>query len=264
MATNKSDRLPRGSNPPYVHAGEAFAMVREIYESAGGTCGIDMLSQIIGNSPSSSSFTKKIGSLKNYGLIHEPEKNRIELTPIGYGIAAPVSFGDDGRARKQAFLNIEFFARAYERHKGKLLPADEFLKNIFEQEIGVPRELSNDWISSFKQSAHAAGLLFARTDGKTQILETPIGSAESKPPMQEVGGSVEPTKPEARSVEVSPTTQPSVSHESGHTTKIALSGGRFAVFSIPDSITARDGQKLKSALAGLTSIIDSLIEDSSN
>lgn len=47
----------------------------------------------------------------------------------------------------------------------------------------------------------------------------------------------------------------------GHVSKIALSGGREAVFSIPDQLSARDAQKIKGALQGLSAIIDSMVDD---
>jgi len=48
---------------------------------------------------------------------------------------------------------------------------------------------------------------------------------------------------------------------SGHLTKIELSGGRYAAFTIPDHLTNRDAQRLKGALLGLSQIIDSMVDE---
>lgn len=262
MSRSKTDRLPRGSNPPFLSLAGACRLVKEIYEQAGGECGLDILSKLTGNSPSSSSFIKKLNALKCYGLLQEPERNRFKLTELGYPIAAPTSLMEEALARRTAFLSVDGWARIYERHKGKLLPADEFLRNIFEQEVGIPRELSGEWVTSFANAAKAACLLHHRSDGKTQILEEPIVASIEENSSRGAENN-EHKSPEAKLTEE--TARPSMSTiampDAGHTTKIELSGKRFAIFAIPDSITARDAQKLKGALTGLSAIIDSMIQE---
>ena len=155
---NKIERLKRGSNPPYIGLSDAFSLARGIYEQGGGMASYDVLSRLTGNSSSSSSFIKKVGALKAYGLATE-QSDTLTLTENGMAIAAPTSELSASSAKKAALLNISVFAKIYERHKGKLLPADEFLKNIVEQDSGIPKELSETWVTAFKAASRAAGLL---------------------------------------------------------------------------------------------------------
>ena len=163
--------------------------------------------------------------------------------------------------RKAAFLKIEPFVKIYERHKGKLLPADEFLRNILEQDAHVPKDLSASWVSSFKEAIRVAGLLYDRPDQKTQIMESAviaktINVAASIPTQEDT---VTVSEPKETITECEP---PSFGiSASGHNTRIALSENRYAVFSIPDRLTKREAIKIKAAITGMSSIIDSLVED---
>ena len=263
MATN-GDRYKKGSVPPFVGFAEVVSFAEKIYEHGGARASYDLLSQIFDNSTKSSSFTKKLAAMRWYGVVVEPSKGDVQLSETGLAIAAPQSPLASMNARKEAFLRIEPFSKVYERHKGKLLPADEFLKNIFEQDCGIPKDLSDSWVSSFKDAIRVAGLLYDRGDQKTQIMESAVVSrtvnvSSSLVSQPEAVGPIESV---ART-EAQPSVTAPISI-SGHNTKITLSGQRYALFSIPDSLTARDAQKIKSAITGLSAIIDSLVEDEKN
>src|ERR1700674_3811168 len=154
----ESERYKRGTRPPYISMSDGFQLIDQIYEQSGGRVSRDLFSRITGNSSSSSSFTKKANALKTYGLVVE-ENGDLALTADALAIVAPKSQDNSAEAKKNALLKVEVFAKIYQRHKGKLLPADEFLKNIIEQELHIPRELSKAWISALKDSLKATGLL---------------------------------------------------------------------------------------------------------
>jgi hypothetical protein len=258
----KSERLKRGSNPPYIGLVDSFSIVRSIYEDGGGQASYELMSRITGNSHSSSSFIKKVGALKSYGLITE-QNETIFLTDQGLAIAAPKSQPLEALAKKSALQNIAVFNKIYERHKGKLLPADEFLKNIIEQDAGIPRDLSSEWAKAFRVAARAAGLIYDRPDGKTQIIDNPLigsredhrgsGSSEGQP--QTIGGT---NTTERTTSAIIPTTLSPMT-ASGNTTRFELSDGRVAEFSIPFGISSKDAKRLKSYLEGLKLIIDAAI-----
>jgi hypothetical protein len=262
---SKPERMRRGSFPPYLGLTEAFDLTRLIYEQGGGQASFDLMSRLTGNSSSSSNFIKKIGAMKLYGLVSE-QNGTLMLTEQGFAIAAPTNEGSDGSAKKASLLSVPTFAKLFDRHKGKLLPADEFLRNIIEQDIGIPRELSSEWVRAFKDAAKAAALLFSRPDGKIQILETPSFETER----QAVRGEpLENSTPQpnphqfvdvsARAAPVAGATQAVPVSASGHNTRFELSDGRLAEFSIPFGISGRDAKRLKGFLKGLEFIIDSAI-----
>ena len=260
---NDSVRYPRGSVPLIISLGEAFDIAGKLYEQAGGIASTDLLSQLLGNSASSSSFVKKVNALRTYGLIEQSGAEYL-LTDIGGAIAAPQSPQSKATAKKESFLRVDVFARVFERHKGKLLPADEFLKNIIEQDCKIPKELSSDWVKYFKAAAQSADLLFTRADGKVKIMDSlivrfPRTDTSVSAEMKEQFVEVEPS-PSKTSNGMTPS-MTGVQTETGHNTKIELSGRRYASFFIPDRLTPKDAQKLKSALKGFEAIIDSMMSD---
>lgn len=258
MAQKVKSRRPRGSNPPMLSLQEAIGIITRLYEDVGGEASYDTLGRILDNSQSSSTFIKKLGTLKNYGLIAD-ENRLVRVSEIGRGIVAPTAPSELAASKKRAFLNIEVFAFLYEKYKGKLLPQDEFLTNVVVE--AVPREFAEKWIDRFKQSAKAAGLIRERGDGKLQVQETADAATDSISQYQEESVREEqpsphlPTRPREE-----PESEP-VSY--GHVSKIKLSEGRQAVFSLPDRLTARDAQKLKGALQGLATIIESMTDEDS-
>jgi len=255
---SRSERYPRGSLPPYIRLADAIGLAQKVYEQGGGQASYDLMSQLTGNSTSSSAFVKKIAALKAYGLLTEQEKGKVALSERGFAIAAPRSPEGAAAAKKDCFVQIEVFSRVYERHKGKLVPADEFLKNIIEQDCGIPRDLSDSWVSAFKEGARTADLLFDRGDGKVQIMESPVIS--TPPPSESTGPQLPDLQPRPTAVQKTEEGLNLFSFGgSGHNTRIEVSGQRYAVFSIPDKLTARDAQKIKSALSGLGAIIDSMV-----
>jgi hypothetical protein len=166
----KSERIPRGSAPPALKLSDAAELARKIYDNAGGLASPDMFSQLIGNTTTSSTFVRKLSALRAYGIIEDVGSN-LGLTEIGNRIAAPRDAEDDLAAMKEALQRIETLNKIYERFKGRILPEDQFLKNIFIQELKIPREIADHWIYWFLDAARVSRLLHARTDGKTQVLE---------------------------------------------------------------------------------------------
>ena len=257
-----SVRYPRGSVPLILSLGEAFEIAGKLYEQTGGIASPDMMSRVLENSASSSSFVKKVNALRTYGLIEQSGASYL-LTEMGGAIAAPLDPQSKATAKKEAFLRVDVFAKVFERHKGKLLPADEFLKNIIEQDCKIPKELSVGWVRAFKAAADAAGLLYARGDGKVQIMDSPIvryPRTDDPSIAEEVKEQSTAAEPPPRPNNAAPSGMGSPV-ETGHNTKIELSGKRYASFSIPDRLTQKDAQKLKNALRGFEAIIDSMLSD---
>jgi hypothetical protein len=182
----------------------------------------------------------------------------VNLTEIGIAIAAPRDEHERLLNLKGAALGPEPFRTAYERYKGKLLPNDEFLLNVFQQDLGLPRVIAGFWLSSFKAALETAELLYLRPDGKTQVLE--LASAPAAEAARDL------TPPPQTPQNQQPASAPPAQEESseaagGHTTKVALSRGRFAKIYIPDQLSPKEAARLKGALAGIAAIVDSMVID---
>jgi hypothetical protein len=169
---DRSDRIPRGSAPPALKLSDAVELAKKINEQASGSASYDLFSQITGNSRTSSTFLRKLSSLRQYKIIQDID-NVATLSDIGTRIAAPLDTGDDLAAIKQAMLEVDNLSKLFDRVKGRILPEDQFLKNIMVQELKIPREVCDLWIAWFKDAANSARLLLFRPDGKTQVLEGP-------------------------------------------------------------------------------------------
>src|SRR5438270_4558886 len=105
MATkdkDKKSRRPYGSVAPALSLDEAIGIAKAIYENAGGEVSYDGVAGILDNSPSSSTFVKKIAALRNYGLVTD-ENKILKVSEIGKGIVAPKGESERAEAKKKAF-----------------------------------------------------------------------------------------------------------------------------------------------------------------
>jgi len=266
---NLKEKRPYGKAPFELDLPQALEAVERISQE-GKTLPESKLAVVLGNTITSSAFTRKIRSLVAYGLLAE-QAGQFALTDLALTIVLPRSPQAQIEAKKQAFLRIEQFSFLFNQHKGKLLPADEFLRNILEQESGIPRDVSQEWVRHFKEGARVAGLFHSRGDGKIQIAESPIFTYEStvaplpqssenldEPPRVDGDGSrafVEHRPADGAAA----APQPWSIAASGHCTRIELSNGRRAEINIPDKLSPKDAQKIQRALDGVKVIIEGMI-----
>jgi hypothetical protein len=255
------ERKARIAQPPYLPLREAIRIAEQIYEAGGGTADRDVLTALLNNSVSSSSFVRKLQALRNYRLTSGMVPP-VSLTDIGLAIVAPKDEASRSLSLKAAAIGPEPFRRTYERLKGKLLPQDEFLRNTFQHDLQLPKVVADAWVDSFKSALETARLLLPRPDGKIQVLEGASVSAQTdpEPSMSERKDlSVATQEPGPSSARVD---QPLESRGDGHSTKITLADGRLATIFIPDRLSQRDAGRLKGALVGIAAIIDSMVEES--
>jgi hypothetical protein len=251
------ERKARIAQPPYLKLAEAIRIIEQIYENGGGAADSSMLTKFLNNSVSSSSFARKLQALKGYRLTTGAVAP-VTLTDLGLSVVAP----KDEQARllslKSAAIGPEAFRKAYERLKGKLLPADEYLSNGFQHDLKLPKVVADAWVDVFKSALETAQLLHQRPDGKTQVLEGPSVSASANEGAVELAEKFEPTPPPL----VRGTSERSGSQAvEGHSTNITLADGRIATVFIPDRLSQRDANRLKGALTGIAAIIDSMVEE---
>ncbi|MBI3684074.1 MAG: hypothetical protein HY235_27185 [Acidobacteria bacterium] len=260
---NTRKKRPYGKSPLEFDLSQAVEAIGR-FAQEGKALPVTKLAILLGNTTTSSAFTKKLRALSCFGLLDDQADGSFALTERALAIGLPRSAEDQAQAMKEAFLQIEQFNLLFRQHKGKLLPADEFLRNILEHEGGIPREFSDVWVKQFKTGAMTAGLFHGRGDGKIQIVESPV-VGETTPYVEDVkekeksapGSDTlqdDTKKPLARADR-----QPLKSQASGHYTRIDFSDGRQAEIMIPDRLTPRDAQKLQKALDGVKVIIESMI-----
>jgi hypothetical protein len=258
----QAERKARIAQPPYLPLSEAIRVAEQIYEAGGGTADRDILTSLLNNSVSSSSFVRKLQALRNYRLTSGMVPP-VSLTDIGLAIVSPKDEASRSASLKAAAIGPEPFRRAYERLKGKLLPQDEFLRNTFQHDLQLPRVVADAWVDSFKSALETARLLLPRPDGKIQVLEgattfAPATADATAPEKKDLGS---PAQEPGHLPDVP--SQPIAGPSDGHSTKITLTDGRTATVFIPDRLTQRDATRLKGALGGIAAIIDSMVEEPS-
>ena len=256
-----SGRRGYGTRPLVLTIPAAVAIMKEILKSGEPELSDSELAVKLGNSRTSSSFTRKAAALKAFSFLDEPEKGRFAVTSRGISVGSPRSWHDSTHAQKAALLSVVPFRKMFDQHKGRLLPADEFLRNLIEQDCAIPKDFSRQWVADFKVAAGSVGLLHDRGEGKTQLGETPSAPENPAPFLETAEASRSPDMPMVELPPVSDQALPDATVDTGHTTKIRLSDNRFALFMIPDELSGQDTKKLKSALKGLDAIIDSLTEE---
>jgi hypothetical protein len=224
----RDERNARGSVPLAIKLQEAIRLVELVNERASGTATYDFFSQLVGNTRTSSSFQRKVSALRQFGLADDRE-NVVALSGLGNRIANPSSPEDRLLAIREAFLRIDVLSKMFERHKGKLLPEDVFLTNIVFQEMDLPKDLAAQWVDGFRDAVKAAGLLYERADGKTQLLE--FAAAADNGGRERAQDSARGENQANRASEVSPL--------SDSTIPIPLGLGRTATVRLPHDWNAK-------------------------
>jgi hypothetical protein len=182
----KKKNVGYGVKPPYVNLKQAVEIIKTIYNDAGAELSDDSLSGILKNSVGSSSFRLKLMALKSFGLAEQERwKAPIKLSQLASDIAAPSDAATRARAKKEAFLRIENYAKLHQLWAGKILPADEYFLNTLRERCKIPSDLTQRWKDSFIESALEAALLQQRSDGKMQVRSDPaiegIDTNEAEP-----------------------------------------------------------------------------------
>lgn len=171
-------RLGSFKEPPYIGFAECLNVVIGIYEKMGGTASRDDLAEFLGNTPSSSSFVKKVSILRAYGLL-TGEGNAFILSDLARSIVAPSSKAEEAKAKVEAFRKIEVFARVHDMYKGKICPEEVYLANTIEREAGVPADSKSAWAKAFLEAVQAAGLYL--TQGGKGVIRSDAPVIESVP-----------------------------------------------------------------------------------
>ncbi|MCI0563686.1 MAG: hypothetical protein MN733_34870, partial [Nitrososphaera sp.] len=155
---NAGNDQPMYKAPPFINLAEALRIAHQVYVKGGGRLSHDDLSEIVDNTVKSSWFQMKVLVLKAYGLITEPTKQIVELTPLAMAILAPQTPEELAEAKLKALTSYPAFKLMAERYRGKPEPPREFLENAFERELKIPTDKKSRWADSFLESARAADL----------------------------------------------------------------------------------------------------------
>jgi hypothetical protein len=244
-------RRKKGSIPPLLSFADALRAARDFYNK-GGEGDKALLGEVMGNSPTSSVFVKKLIAFKRYGLVRE-ENNVYKITSNGQTIAAPKNEKEFGEAVQRAFLSIPVYRTLYDEYKGRPLPREEYMINT--ARVQVPQELAEEWIQSFKLGAKAAGLLEERADG-TSFLAMGSGR-KAREENKELVGEVTPAA--SKNDGKPPVDERRVSEQFEQSAQpVMIAPRRFAYVSFPEDLTAKE---LKRFLTVIEQSYSDLLEE---
>lgn len=143
--------------------------VKVIDTIGGKKVSIELTAKTLGVSSSTKSFTRKLSSAKQYGLI-DISKGAIELTEIAKKILYPTA-NDENQLMLQAFSSPPIYSKLIERYNNKALPNNIVLANILlEPEYGITKVVKDLVVEKFIANCNELNIL------KNGILDLNISS----------------------------------------------------------------------------------------
>ena len=181
---------------PYFSLDSSLEVPKTIHERAGGACSRDQVAPLLGyNGTKNGGFISRISASKMYGLVDEVG-GLLRLTPLATQILSPINSDDEQRGKITAFLNVELFAKVYERFKGQTLPSSQGLENLVRTEYKViPAQVSKA-LRVLTESADSAGFFDAGGRGR---LVMPLAGNTERP-----SAPAPPTTPSSNTIMLEP------------------------------------------------------------
>jgi len=190
----KRPRAQSGTAYPYFNLDASIKVAAIIYERGGGACTADQLASFLGYSGvRNGTFLTRASSAKLFCLI-EAQGEKYSLTERGYAIITPVMPEDPINAKVRAFLAVPLFNLIYEEFKGKTLPPEIGLRNLFENKFKIVKDRINPALRVFYESAEQAGFFTLNGDRSRLIMPITQASATS-PHLPSASEIKEPTSP---------------------------------------------------------------------
>lgn len=162
---------------PYFDLDASIKVAEAIHMQGGGACSPDQLAHWLGyKSTRSGTYLTRVAAAKQFGLI-EGSGDRLTVADRALAILAPVMPSDAIRSRVEAFLNVELFDRVYNDFRGKTLPSEGGLSNLFQNTYKIVPDRVPAAVRVFLASARQAEFLVGAGDN-TRLIQ-PSGAATS-------------------------------------------------------------------------------------
>lgn len=245
-----------GVRVPILSFQELIELLETIYRTAGEDSSLDALARIMGNTPSSSTFRMKLHVLRGFGLIARSESG-YSFSELAKKIVQPQSAEERSHAIHDAFSQNEYLKAIWEKHKGKILPKPEFLANYI-LSLSIPNELKASWANYFIEGAKFAGILSERGEGMYQVLSEPLPSSKAEAETKVTEVTPPPLLPPAKTQVTNLGIEGVEGKHWGILNQRSISGGRKAIFAIPDELTQQDIDTLRFLLKSIDTGLDGL------
>jgi hypothetical protein len=154
------ERQVSGFNVPYFNLNDSIEVARVVRENGGRVNREQLAGLLKYKSTTSGTFKTCVSAAKAFGTIDQPEPNSdaIIITKRGTAIVAPVSEAEETQAKLDAFMAIPLFKLIYDEYRGRELPADVGLANLFENTHKMLKSRAMPAVKVMMASAETAGL----------------------------------------------------------------------------------------------------------
>lgn len=161
-----------GVSIPYYDITQSIVVAKTIHEQGGGACSREQLAPLLKYSGTNNGgFLTRVSAAKMFGLVEE-SSDSLRITLLAQQILSPVMPSDHLRAKVEAFLAVDFFAKFYERFKGHTLPQEAGLKNLLTNTYSVVPGRVVPALRILLDSAEQAG--FFKVAGNRSTMVMPI------------------------------------------------------------------------------------------
>lgn len=169
---------------PYFDLDASIKVAEVIYNKGGGACTPDQLAHWLDYSTvrSGTYLTRVSAANKHFGLI-DVERDRFVVTERASKILSPVMPEDAANAKADAFLSVSLFGKVYEEFRGRQIPPEVGLKNLFQSKYKMVPDRAAAAVRIFMSSAQQAGLLTA--DRSRLIRQASAATPAPKPDTKE-------------------------------------------------------------------------------
>jgi predicted nucleotide-binding protein len=175
----KAEKRKYAQRPFPIHSlEEALKVARALQDkNAGKPLKPLFVAEAIEIKVGSSNFREITSSSLRYGLTDGSwNSDQISLTDLGRSLTKPKSPEQELKAKQEAVLNIELFKHIYEHYKDAKFPnPDNYLKNLFASDFGLPAELFDECIKLLIENGKYARII-VDSQGASYVLfeEKPI------------------------------------------------------------------------------------------
>jgi hypothetical protein len=259
----KTDKVSYGINVPWISFEESISIIKRLVPIGGLQGSQDALSHVMGNSLRSSSYVLKVRALRQFALIDIKEKD-YNLSDLAQQIVQPDSEERSTQALFDSFNSHKILRRIWENYRGKILPKEEYLSNWISLNLNIPKDVANSWAKYFMSAARYLNLLHERPDGAYQVLnQISFQKSDAIPEKDEDRQSNSNISPLELSKPIENLQKRSIgefveSEEWGILNQRKVSGNRKAIFAIPDELSEKDIELIKTILKGIEASLDGL------
>lgn len=170
---NQTKDSPRsrksGVRYPKIDLRSSVEIATQIENDSAGKATIDLIANLLNQSPTSSSITGKIAAMGQFGLI-DKEGELFVITDLAKKIIYKIDDEQHEKNLKQAFFSSQIYSDAYKRLKGKFVPKNEILRNILIQEFKISSATAENAVKTLLDSATYANIMIEK-DGSLFCLD---------------------------------------------------------------------------------------------